>query len=460
MVFSSTVFLFFFLPACLLLYYVLPGKWTKNVVLLLFSLVFYAWGEPIYVILMILNILFNWVMGLFMEKIPGWRKFILIVTIVVDIGLLGFFKYYGFLVDVFNSVTGLSLTAHKLALPIGISFYTFQTLSYVIDLYRGKIRVQKNPLLFGLFVTMFPQLIAGPIVRYEVVENALTERTVSLEGLGKGMARFIFGLAKKVLLANLLGVVFESTGVQAGPVPVMGAWLGLIAFGLQLYFDFSGYSDMAIGLGKMFGFDFPENFDAPYGAHSVTDFWRRWHISLGSWFREYVYIPLGGNRVGIVRHILNIMIVWFLTGFWHGAAYNFILWGLYYGLLLIFEKYVLLKWKSMPKALGSVWTLLAVFLGWGLFLCDSMQEVGTVFMNLFGASGSGWISTNSVFNLLSGIVIVVIGALCAVPFAKKLREKIMTSGLVAVIPVCLVLLILSVAFVVTENYNPFLYFRF
>ena len=286
MVFSSTVFVFFFLPVCLLLYYLIPGLRAKNTVLLLFTLVFYAWGEPVYIVLMVLSILLNYWTGLFMERIPSWRRPILIAGIVLDLGLLGFFKYYGFAVEILNRIGGLSLEAHRLPLPIGISFYTFQALSYLIDLYRGKTEAQKDPLLFGLYISLFPQLIAGPIVRYTEVAARLRERSVTAERLGRGMTRFTFGLAKKVLLANTLGAIFEESGLRAGPVSTLAAWTGLVAFSLQIYFDFSGYSDMAIGLGRMFGFKFAENFNYPYIADSVREFWRRWHISLGTWFRN------------------------------------------------------------------------------------------------------------------------------------------------------------------------------
>ena len=460
MVFSSTVFVFFFLPACLLLYYLLPGKTLKNIVLLLFSLLFYAWGEPVYVILMILSILMNWSFGMFMDRIPGWKSGIMVIAVAMNLLLLGFFKYYGLLVDTLNSLFGLSFAAHALPLPIGISFYTFQALSYIIDLKRGKISVQKNPLLFGLYITMFPQLIAGPIVRYEDIEKELSERTVNFAGLGRGMVFFVIGLAKKVLLANTLGTVFDASGLTSGPAPVLSAWTGLVSYGLQIYFDFSGYSDMAIGLGMMLGFHFPENFHLPYAAKSVTEFWRRWHISLGTWFREYVYIPLGGNRVGKFRHVLNILIVWALTGFWHGASWNFLLWGLYYGLLLLFEKYVLQKWKSMPAFLGHIWTLIAVFLGWGLFLCTSLEEIRTAAENLFGKSGSGVFQKSSGFLLLTSCAVLIAGVICCLPFTRKLRDNLMEKRERLLIPIGLFLFFLCTAFLVTENYNPFLYFRF
>ena len=460
MVFSSTVFVFFFLPACLLLYYLIPQLRLKNIVLLLFSLIFYAWGEPVYIILMILSILMNWWVGLFMDRIPAWRRYILLTGILLNLGILGFFKYWGFLANLLNNLVGFGFKAHALPLPIGISFYSFQALSYLIDLYRGKTAVQKNPLLFGLYISLFPQLIAGPIVRYIDVETQLHNRSISCERLGRGMTRFLFGLAKKVLLANTLGAIFEKSGVAGAPVSILAAWLGLIAFSLQIYFDFSGYSDMAIGLGIMLGFDFPENFRAPYGADSITEFWRRWHISLGSWFREYVYIPLGGNRKGAARHVFNILLVWGLTGLWHGAAFNFVLWGLYYGILLLFEKYVLFRWRSRPRALGHIYTLVAVFLGWGLFLCNSMGEVGQVFANLFGLSGMPWHNQAGMRLLVSEGFILAIGGFFCLPLMLRSREWLMRNKPLLSIGLAAFLFIFCTAFLVTQNYNPFLYFRF
>ena len=460
MVFSSTVFVFFFLPLCLLFYYILPGRTAKNIVLFLFSLLFYAWGEPVYILLMLLSILMNWGFGLFMDRIPSWKSEIMVTAVVLNLLLLGFFKYYGLFVDTLNSLTGLRIPSHALPLPIGISFYTFQALSYIIDLKRGKIGVQKNPMLFGLYITMFPQLIAGPIVRYEDIEKELKERTVNFAGLGRGMVFFVIGLAKKVLLANTLGALFDASGLSAGPSPVLSSWTGLIAYGLQIYFDFSGYSDMAIGLGEMLGFHFMENFRLPYISKSVTEFWRRWHISLGTWFREYVYIPLGGNRVKPLRHVLNILIVWALTGFWHGASWNFLLWGLYYGLLLLFEKYVLMKWKKMPGFLQHLWTLLTVFLGWGLFLCTTKEEILIVFRNLFGCAGAGITGPGTGYLLLSNAAVLGISVLCCLPFMRSMRDILMERRKKLLIPIGLFLFLLCTAFLVTENYNPFLYFRF
>ena len=460
MVFSSVVFVFFFLPACLLLYFLAPGIRAKNAVLLLFSLVFYSWGEPVYIVLMLLSILMNYAFGRFMERIPEWKKGILATAVCLNLAVLGFFKYFGFAAEIFTSLTGISVRAHGLPLPIGISFYTFQALSYVIDVYRGKTPAQRSLPAFALYISMFPQLIAGPIVRYRTVAAQLAERTVNGEGLGRGMARFIFGLAKKVLLANLLGKVFEATGFQLRPVSVLSAWTGLAAYSLQIYFDFSGYSDMAIGLGKMLGFDFEENFDAPYGSASVTEFWRRWHISLGTWFKEYVYIPLGGNKVGAAGHVLNIMIVWALTGLWHGAAWNFVLWGVYYGLLLLLEKYVVFRLFRVPRPVGRVVTVLLVFLGWGLFLCGSLGEVGCAFANLFGVGTPAFFDKAAAGLLRQYGALLLAAAVLACPFALSLRKKLMEKHPAALLLAAAVLLFVCTAFLVTENYNPFLYFRF
>ena len=348
MVFSSIFFLFTFLPLSLLLYWMSPAK-IKNFTLLAVSLFFYAWGEPVYVLLMIASILTNFVFGIFIEselikEKRAVRRALFISAVVFNILILGFFKYYGFLAENINALFNADISYSELPLPIGISFYTFQVLSYVIDVYLGKVRLQRNPVSFALYVTMFPQLIAGPIVRYSDIESQLEQRNVSASKFGEGAQRFIQGLGKKVLIANSMGALWDITqAMDMTGISVFSAWLGIIAYTFQIYFDFSGYSDMAIGLGKMFGFEFMENFDHPYISRSVTEFWRRWHISLGTWFREYVYIPLGGNRCSRIRQIRNIMAVWMLTGLWHGASWNFVVLGIYYGFLLLIEKFFLKK---------------------------------------------------------------------------------------------------------------------
>ncbi len=458
MVFSSLTFLLLFLPVTLLFYYLLPRK-AGNVVLLLMSLVFYAWGEPVYVLLMMYSILFNYLMGREIERVPGRKKWTLAFTVVVNVLLLGFFKYYGFVVNNLNSLLHLSIPVRDLPLPIGISFYTFQAMSYVIDLYRGKVKAQRNIIKFACYITMFPQLIAGPIVRYADIEAQLSDRSVTLAKLGKGALRFVAGLAKKVLIANLAGNLFESIHAEAS-LSVLSSWLGTFAYTFQIYFDFSGYSDMAIGLGQMLGFDFPENFNYPYIATSVTDFWRRWHISLGTWFREYVYIPLGGNRVKVVRHLFNILVVWLLTGLWHGAGWNFLLWGLYYAVLLILDKYLFSKIKIW-KGIRIFFTLILVMLGWVLFYSESIPEIVRVVQAMFGF-GNGLYDTAGMHYLLTGGPLLLIAAFGSTPLLKMLsqRTKGSLAGRIAVYVLAVAVFALSVLFLVTENYNPFLYFRF
>ena len=352
MVFSSLLFLFYFLPAVLAVYFIVPRK-AKNVVLLLFSLFFYAWGEPVYILLMLFSICMDYLLGLWMERVkqaPGRAKKVLALAVVLNVALLGFFKYADFFVENLNALTGLAIPALQIPLPIGISFYTFQAMSYLIDLYRGDVPVQRNIISFGTYVSLFPQLIAGPIVRMRTVVGELADRRENFDDFSSGVKRFVTGLGKKVLIANTVGAVWSQiSAMEIRELPVLTAWIGLFAFTFQIYFDFSGYSDMAIGLGRMFGFHFLENFDYPYISKSITEFWRRWHISLSSWFKEYVYIPLGGNRKGFPKQIRNILIVWLLTGFWHGASWNFVAWGLYFGVLLIAEKLFLLRFlEKLP----------------------------------------------------------------------------------------------------------------
>ena len=378
MLFSSIVFLFTFLPAVVILYYLLPVRF-RNVILLLASLVFYAWGEPVYLFLMLLSILFNYFSGLdiarnLQDKRAAKRS--LVFNLIINLAVLGFFKYEGFVLDTLNGILPVHISYHALPLPIGISFYTFQILSYIIDVYRGNVKVQTNLPNFALYVTMFPQLIAGPIVQYADVDEQLASREVSRTKFGEGSMYFIRGLAKKVLLANTSGMIFtEVSGLAKGNIAVMTAWLGAFAYMFQIYFDFSGYSDMAIGLGKMFGFEFNMNFNYPYVSKSITEFWRRWHISLSSWFRDYVYIPLGGNRVSKIKHIRNLLIVWFLTGLWHGAAWNFVAWGLYYGVILIIEKYLLSPvLDRLPDVVRHIYSIVLVVIGWVLFFSSSFGQ--------------------------------------------------------------------------------------
>ena len=464
MVFSSILFLFLFLPAVLAVYFLVP-KPGKNIVLLIFSLIFYAWGEPVYVILMIFSAVFNYVMGIDIDRKRLNRsaaRASLILTLVVNLFLLGFFKYSGFLIDTINQLFSVSIPYRELALPIGISFYTFQTLSYILDVYQGKISVQKNLIHFSLYITMFPQLIAGPIVRYADIEPQLAERRVTLAGFGLGTEIFIKGLAKKVLLANNLGMVYSTVqGMEAGNLSVLTAWVGIIAYTLQIYFDFSGYSDMAIGLGRMFGFQFMKNFDYPYISRSITDFWRRWHISLGSWFREYVYIPMGGNRVPVWKHIRNILVVWLLTGLWHGASWNFVIWGLYYGLLLLVEKYLLSRlFPKLPGWLMHLYTLLLVVIGWVFFSNTALGTASAYLGNLFGITSGGLVDNTGLYLLKTNLILLLVGILASAPGLYRLFQRLIRKAPWVAVAVNVLLFLVCVAYLVYETYNPFLYFRF
>lgn len=469
MLFSSIVFLFTFLPAVLVLYYLLPERF-HNPVLLLASLIFYAWGEPVYIFLMLLSILFNYFSGLDIARNLTDRRLAkrsLIFNIVVNIAILGFFKYEGFVLDSLNAVLPVHITYHPLALPIGISFYTFQILSYIIDVYRGNVKVQKNILNFALYVTMFPQLIAGPIVQYADVEEQLVNRKSSWNKFGEGCMYFIRGLAKKVLLANTSGMIFtEVTGLGKGNVSVLSAWLGAFAYMFQIYFDFSGYSDMAVGLGKMFGFEFCMNFNYPYIAKSITEFWRRWHISLGAWFRDYLYIPLGGSHVKPVRWIFNIFLVWMATGFWHGAAWNFILWGLMYAVLLLIEKTWLLPYLKKHKIIGHLYVLFFVLIGFVLFDASSVADFWDCIVSMFGGGQIKPVTTENLYYLKSYAVIILTAVIGATPLPARLYGRLQKKkGLkqtldIAEILLLVMLLLLCVAFLVDGSFNPFLYFRF
>ncbi len=453
MVFSSLVFLFAFLPVTLVLYYIVKDVTWKNVILLVASLLFYAWGEPVYVVLMIISILFNYYIGRDIEN--DRKKSTLIFGVVVNLLILGYFKYSGMLVETFNGITGLSIKTHSLALPIGISFYTFQAMSYIIDVYRGDSKAQKGIIPFAVYITMFPQLIAGPIVRYEDIDKQLTVRRFSRNDFAEGVVIFIKGLGKKVILANCIGSLHDQI-LALDSMPAVTAWVGAIAYTLQIFNDFSGYSDMAIGLGKMLGFNFPMNFDRPYSSLSVTEFWRRWHISLSTWFKEYVYIPLGGNRKGIARQILNLLIVWSLTGLWHGAAWNFVAWGLYYGILLILEKFVLKKLlEKIPKAVRWLMTFVIVVIGWVFFFSSSLSQAVGYLGKMFGADGS-FADSKSGFYLAGYGILMLIGLVPAVwkfDEHKNINAFLKWAG-------CIIIFILSIAFLVSESYNPFLYFRF
>lgn len=468
MLFSSIVFLFSFLPAVMILYYLLLVRF-RNVILLLASLVFYAWGEPVYLFLMLLSILFNYFSGLdiarnLQDKRAAKRS--LVFNLIINLAVLGFFKYEGFVLDTLNGILPVHISYHALPLPIGISFYTFQILSYIIDVYRGNVKVQTNLPNFALYVTMFPQLIAGPIVQYADVDEQLASREVSRTKFGEGSMYFIRGLAKKVLLANTSGMIFtEVSGLAKGNIAVMTAWLGAFAYMFQIYFDFSGYSDMAIGLGKMFGFEFNMNFNYPYVSKSITEFWRRWHISLSSWFRDYVYIPLGGNRVSKIKHIRNLLIVWFLTGLWHGAAWNFVAWGLYYGVILIIEKYLLSPvLDRLPDVVRHIYSIVLVVIGWVLFFSSSFGQAADYIRVMFGAGAHGFADRESMYLLTSNLIlwlILIFGSTPLVHFRYEhmLRTKKWNTTIINSV-VYAALFIVCIAYLVTETYNPFLYFRF
>ena len=465
MLFSSIVFLFTFLPIVLILYYVLPRQF-KNPVLLLASLLFYAWGEPIYLFLMMFSILFNYISGLDIARNLGNKRAArksLIFNVVVNLCVLGFFKYEGFVLNSLNAVLPVEIPFQEVALPVGISFYTFQILSYIIDVYRGNVPVQKNLMDFALYVTMFPQLIAGPIVKYAEIDEQLHVREENWGRFGEGVMYFIRGLAKKVLLANTVGMIYTNvSGMAPEDVSVVTAWLGCLAYTFQIYFDFSGYSDMAVGLGKMFGFEFPWNFNYPYIAQSVTEFWRRWHISLSSWFREYVYIPLGGNRVPVPKHIRNLLVVWLLTGLWHGAAWNFVAWGLYYGVILIFEKYFFhCVLEKLPEVLRHIYSLVLVMVGWVLFFSPSFAGALEYLKLMFGAGGHGFMDGEALYLLISNLGLWVIAIVSSTPLVYGVYERYVGRRKpVADVVIYAGMFLLCVAYLVTETYNPFLYFRF
>ncbi len=466
MLFSGIPFLYYYLPLALLLYFIAPKK-LRNTVLLIASLVFYGWGEPKYVVLMSASIIIGYFAGLMIEafKKPAARKAVLIADIVINLGFLAYFKYTNFFIENFNSIFGLSVPLLKIALPIGISFYTFQILSYAVDVYRGEVRAQRNIINLAAYISFFPQLIAGPIVRYSQIEAELTERKESFDNFACGMQRFVLGLGKKILIANLLGElcdVFRASGDKS----VLFYWLYALSFALHIYFDFSGYSDMAIGLGRMFGFHFPENFDYPYVSKSITEFWRRWHMSLGTWFRDYVYIPLGGNRHGKARQILNIFIVWMLTGFWHGAAWNFIIWGLYFAVLLLIEKLFLLKYLEKSKILSRIYTFLLLVISFVVFNAADMKEAFSYIAAMFGAGDVPLVSQEFLYYLKDYAVVLVIACIGATPLVKntflRLRENRICGMVIDyATPVFLVgLMLVMTAFLVDGSFNPFLYFRF
>ena len=468
MLFSSILFLFYFLPFVLVIYFISPRKY-RNLVLFLSSLTFYSWGEPIYILIMLFSTVVDYTCGRFVDfyktkedisKSKAW----LIVSIAVNLSLLSFFKYSDFLISSINQVFNLGIPLLNLPLPIGISFYTFQTMSYTIDVFRGDAKVQRNIISFGAYVTLFPQLIAGPIVRYQTIADEIDSRLESYELIGEGIKRFILGLGKKVLLANNIGILWDNVSkLGASNISILTAWLGILAFGFQIYFDFSGYSDMAIGLGKIFGFNFLENFNYPYMSKSITEFWRRWHISLGTWFKEYLYIPLGGNRRGRIKHFRNILIVWMLTGIWHGASWNFGIWGLYFGIILIIEKVFLYKLlEKIPSYISRIYTLLLVLISWAIFAFDSIIQGIDYIKILFGYKNVQLFNNISIYLLYTNILLVVILGIGSTDIPKKIWCYASKRYNLVVVEnfLLLVVLILSVAYLVDQSYNPFLYFRF
>ncbi len=466
MVFSSIPFLFYFFPVVMILYYAVPFK-AKNLLLLVASLIFYAWGEPIYIVLMVFSSIVDYTNGRLIEKFEGkrsWQRTVMIISVCINVGLLGFFKYADFFVANVNALLGTSIKASGLPLPIGISFYTFQSMSYTIDLYLRKIKVQKNIFNFLSYVTLFPQIVAGPIVRYEDVANEIDDRVVNTTKIAEGIGIFVKGLGKKVLLANNIGTLwYQVSEMNYGEISVLTAWLGILAFTFQLYFDFSGYSDMAVGLGKMLGFDFPQNFNYPYIAKSISEFWRRWHITMGAWFRSYVYIPLGGNRGRLSRTISNLAIVWLLTGIWHGASWNFILWGCYFGFFIIIERLFLGKYlQKIPAFFSTMYTFVLVVIGWVFFQIDGLAPAFDYLKAMFGGNGV-LIDATSTYLFSTNIIILVISAILSTEIVKKVHIKLSQkfTAIEYLIPVGqLIVMILSTAYLVNATYNPFLYFRF
>ena len=463
MVFSSTVFLFLFLPAVCVCYFAIPGRFraARNAVLLVFSLLFYWYGEGLRIWVLLLSILGNWLLALPMDR-QSWRKPALIGAVIFNLAILGVSKYTGFFVQTCNSLLGTAWTAPEIVMPLGVSFFTFQGMSYVIDVYRGT-KAQKNPANVALYISLFPQLIAGPIVRYTQVADDMEQRTETLDGAYTGLQQFVLGLAKKVLLANTLGqAATEVFALPAGAVSTPMAWLGAVLFALQIFYDFSGYSDMAMGLGSLFGFRFPKNFDHPYCSRSITEFWRRWHMSLGSWFRDYVYIPLGGSRKGLPRQLCNLMVVWFLTGLWHGASWNFVLWGLYFAFWLIVEKWFLLRYLERSQVLSRIYCLVLVLVGWILFSFTDLKQ-GWVFLKAMFVPTAAALEPGYWLTVLNqNKAELALAVLFSTPLVGSVLQKRKwgTAGRLAGSTAVLLLLALCTLYLVSMNFNPFLYFRF
>lgn len=462
MVFTSISFIYYFLPLLLIFYFVVPKKF-RNIILLMFSVLFYFYGEPKYILLMLIEVLISYVVGLLIDKYKS--KNILIIGIFIHVLLFGIFKYFNFVIINVNNLFHSNLNLLNVVLPIGISFYTFQIISYEIDVYNKKVIVQNNILKYFLYVFLFPQLIAGPIVRYQDVNNEIDNRNVTFEMFANGLRRFIIGLSKKVIIANNLGELCNIY-LNLGDKSVLFTWIFAISYMLQIYFDFSGYSDIAIGLGKMLGFNFPENFNYPYMAKSITDFWRRWHMTLSSWFRDYVYIPLGGNKKGVLKQIRNILIVWSLTGLWHGASWNFIVWGLYFGILLILEKFILKKYFSnVPKFIKGIYTLFLVMISFVIFQGDNLSNDFNIIKGLFGLNGELFINNVTLYYLKGYVLFIVLGVISSTNYVKNLVIKISNGKGKKIINILepiylLILLIIVTMYLIDSSYNPFLYFRF
>lgn len=464
------MFLFIFFPVTLFFYFIVKNDKVKNIVLVIASLIFYSWGEPVWVCLLIFSSILDYTVSLGIEKYRGKKitKLFIALSVVINLGLLAAFKYSGFFISTLNGIFRLSLHVPTFSLPIGISFYTFQTMSYSLDVYKGDVKAQKSFINFLMFVSLFPQLIAGPIVRYSDIDTQIDHRTITIDGFAKGMTRFMAGLGKKVLIANYAGSLAESLLANVDNAAVMSVWVGVLFYAFQIYFDFSGYSDMAIGLGHMFGFDYPENFKYPYISTSITDFWRRWHITLSSFFRDYVYIPLGGNRVSLPRQILNLFIVWGLTGLWHGASWNFVIWGLYYFVFLCLEKFVFKKFlDKIPKIIRWVYSMFVVLIGWMIFYFEDFSAMKSAFSVAFGASGNAF--TDPVMNamIINNIPFIIITAIACTPIAKlvkagiaKFKQRAPVTEPIFNTVFNVVMLVLCVASLAGSTYNPFLYFRF
>ena len=461
MVFSSITFLFYFLPIVLVIYYLVPFK-AKNIILMISSLIFYFYGEPIYTLLMIFSIIYSYIFGLLIDKYRNKSKIFLGCFLSISLGMLIYFKYFNFLISNINLWLYNKIDFINVILPIGISFYTFQMISYVVDVYLDKVKVQKSIFKLALYISLFPQLIAGPIVRYNSIEKQLEKREHTIQKFANGVRRFIIGLGKKVLIANVLGEI-SPLFLQSNDLSVIYYWLYAISITLQIYFDFSGYSDMAIGLGKMFGFEFEENFNYPYIATSITDFWRRWHMSLGTFFRDYVYIPLGGNKVSKIKWLRNILIVWMLTGFWHGASWNFVIWGLYFGILLIIEKVWLIKiLEKVPKFISRIYVMFIVMISFIIFSVEEFSEVANVLKGLFGLNKEKFVSVESIYYLKSYFVVIILGIIGATPIMKNIFSvKKIRKAVNVLEPLFLTLVfIVSTSYIIDGSFNPFLYFRF